>query len=69
MCWCRFQRQVPEAGRFRRVPVCAGVGSGKLWRVPESSAAGWCRFRRHVAEASCGGKLRRQVVEASSGGM
>ena len=45
MCWYRF----PEAssGRFRRVPVCAGVvpgsSSGKLcvlvWVVPEGSGA------------------------------
>ena len=31
VCRCRFRRKVPEegsGGRFRRVPVCAGVGSG-----------------------------------------
>ena len=38
--------------------MCAVVGSGRLWRVPQSSGAGWCRFRRQVAEA----KFRRQVV-------
>ena len=46
--WCWFQRQVPDgSGRFRRVPVYAGVGSGgKLGRfrkVPESSGVCWCR--------------------------
>ena len=37
---CRSQEQVPEegSGRFRRVPACAGVGSGGGFRrVPESS--------------------------------
>ena len=37
--WSRFRRQVPEgSGRFRRVPVYAGVGSGgRVRKVPESS--------------------------------
>ena len=51
VCWCRFRRQVPEAGsggrfrrqvpeagsgRFRTVSLCAGVGSGGNFRkVPE----------------------------------
>ena len=47
VCWCRFWRQVPEAGsgRFRRVPVCA-PGSGVCW----------CRFRMQLPEGSgeCG---------------
>ena len=57
----RFRRKVPEegsGGRFRRVPVCAGVGSGggfrkvlKGWfrKVLEGSGvleAGFRRFRR-----------------------
>ena len=31
VCRCGSQEQVPEEGskRFRRVPVCAGVGSGR----------------------------------------
>ena len=40
VCRCGSQEQVPEEGsrRFRRVPVCAGVGSGgRFWKVPESS--------------------------------
>ena len=40
VCRCGSQEQVPEAGsgRFRRVPECAGVGSGGRFReVPESS--------------------------------
>ena len=50
---CGSQEQVPEAGsgRFWRVPVCAGVGSGGRFRkVPESSGVCWCRFRRQVPE-------------------
>ena len=34
VCRCRSEEQVPEEGsrRFRRVPVCAGVGSGgRFW--------------------------------------
>ena len=39
--------------------MCAGVGSGRLWRVPESSGEFgefwcWCRFRRQVPEGSGG---------------
>ena len=35
VCWCRFREQVPEgSGEFRGV---AGVGSGRFWKVPESS--------------------------------
>ena len=68
MCWCKFRRRVPEgsgefwckmvySGRFRRVALYDGVGSGgrfrkvpKGWfrkilegflRVPESSGACW----------------------------
>ena len=47
--------QVPEAGfgRFRTVPMCAGVGSGgKFWKVPEGSGVCYCRFRRQVPEGS-----------------
>ena len=47
--------QVPEAasGRFRTVPMCAGVGSGgKFQKVPESSGGRYCRFRRQVPESS-----------------
>ena len=75
VCWCRFQRQVPEGSggfrcvlaeassrRFRRVPVCAGIGSGgKFPKFPEGSGVCWCGV-------GSGGKLRRQVPEASSGG-
>ena len=63
--WCRFRRQVPDgsggfrcllvyvpeagSGRFWRVPVCAGRGSGGRFRtVPEGSGVCWCRFRRQV---------------------
>ena len=38
VCRCGSQEQVPEegSGRFRRVPACAGVGSGGMFRkVPE----------------------------------
>ena len=55
VCRCGSQEQVPEeaSGRFRRVPECAGVGSGSGFRkVPESSGVCWCRFRRRVPEGS-----------------
>ena len=68
VCRCGSQEQVPEAGsgRFRRVPVCPGVGSGGRFRkvpessgvcwlfrkVPESSGVCWCRFRRQVPGGS-----------------
>ena len=53
VCRCGSQEQVPEegSGRFRRVPACAGVGSGGRFRkVPESSGVKWCRFRWQVPE-------------------
>ena len=75
VCRCGSQEQVPEegSGRFRRVPVYAGVGSGGRFRkVPESSGLCWCRFRRKVPEGSgssgvCWCRFRRQVWEAGSG--
>ena len=40
VCWCRFRRQVPEAGSL---PVCAIVGSGGRFRkVRESCGVNWC---------------------------
>ena len=45
------------SGRFRRVPECAGVGSGGRFRkVPEGSGVCWCRFRMQLPEGSgeCG---------------
>ena len=37
-CWCTLRSQAPEgSGGFRRVPVCAGVGTGgRVRKVPES---------------------------------
>ena len=75
VCRCGSQEQVPEegSGRFRRVPACAGVGSGgKFRKVPEC----WCSFRRvpacagrfrKVPEGSgvCWCRFRRQVPEGS----
>ena len=80
VCRCGSQEQVPEegSGRFRRVPVCASVGSGgKFRKVPEC----WCSFRmvpacagvgsggrfRKVPEGSgvCWCRFRRQVPEGS----
>ena len=48
VCRCGSQEQVPEegSGRFRRVPVCAGVGSGKFPKVPARAGVGSGRFRR-----------------------
>ena len=56
------QEQVPEAGsgRFRRVPMCADVGSGGRFRRVPVCAGGsgefrcvcWCRFWRQVPEGS-----------------
>ena len=56
MCRCGSQEQVPEI-KFRRVPVCAGVGSGSRLRkvpgrFPEGSGV-WGKFRR-VPESSSG---------------
>ena len=59
VCRCGSQEQVPEegSGRFRRVPVCAGVGSGGRFRkVPEGSGG----FRRVLVY-----RFRRQVPEGS----
>ena len=55
VCRCGSQEQVPEegSGRFRRVPACAGVGSGGRFRkVPKV----W--FRRVPARAGVGSKGR-----------
>ena len=63
VCRCGSQEQVPEegSGRFRRVPECAGVGSGGGFRkVPESSFVKWCKFRRQVPEGS--GEFRCKMV-------
>ena len=68
----RFRRKVPEgSGRFRRVPACAGVGSGGRFRkVPK----GWFRkvlegsggFRRVPARVGVGSRGRvRKVPEGS----
>ena len=71
VCRCGSQEQVPEegSGRFRRVPACAGVGSGGGFRkVPESSGVKWRKFRRQVPEGS--GEFRCKMVkvpEANSG--
>ena len=74
VCRCGFWRKVPEgSGRFRRVPACAGVGSGgRFQKVPGSCDVCWCRFRSKVPESSCacagvgsGGKFRK--VPESSG--
>ena len=55
VCRCGSQEQVPEgSGMFRRVPVCAGVGSGRVRKVPEGSGVCWRRFRRQVPEGSGG---------------
>ena len=73
VCRCGSQEQVPQegSGRFRRVPACAGVGSGGGFRkVPESSGvpeAGSGRFRMVAAYAGVGsgGRLRK-VPESSA---
>ena len=57
VCRCGSEEQVPEegSGRFRRVPVCVGVGSGGRFRkVLEGSGACWCRFRRQLPEGPGG---------------
>ena len=62
VCRCGSQEQVPEEGsrRFRRVPVCAGVGSGGKFRKVPAGSGVWCwrRFRRQVPEAGSGGFRR-----------
>ena len=43
-CWCMLRRQAPEgSGGFRRVPACAGVGTGvRVRKVPESYGVVCC---------------------------
>ena len=69
VCRCGSQKQVPEAGsgRFRKVPVCAGVGSGDRFRFRRQVPEGSGRFRRQVPEGSgvCWCRFRRQVPEGS----
>ena len=71
VCRCGSQEQVPVEGsrRFRRVPGCAGVGSGgRFGKVPEGSGVCRCRFRRQVPEGSGGFRsVLVQVPEAGSG--
>ena len=53
--WCWFQRQVPDgSGRFRRVPVCAGVGRRvrRFPRVPVCVGVGSGGRVRKVLESS-----------------
>ena len=65
VCRCGSQEQVPEgSGRFRRVPACAGVGSGGRFRkVPEGSG----RFWRVPARVGVGSGGRFRKVPESSG--
>ena len=54
-----------RSGRFRRVPVCAGVGSGgKFRKVPEGSGVCWCKFRRQVPEGAGGFRCVCAVVDS-----
>ena len=74
VCRCGSQEQVPEegSGRFRRVPACAGVGSGGGFRkVPQGwfrkvaeGSGGFWRVPAHVGLCS-GGRVRK--VPESSG--
>ena len=70
VCRCGSQEQVPEegSGRLRRVPACAGVGSGggfrkvpKRWfrKVLEGSGG----FRRVLVSGACWRRFRRQGSE------
>ena len=57
VCRCGSQE---GSGTFRRVPACAGVGSGgRFQKVPEGSGVCWCRFRRQVPQKGCGDKFRK----------
>ena len=81
VCRCGSKERVPEegSGRFRRVPACAGVGSGgrfrkvpegsgRFWRVPAcvGVGSGCLRFRK-VPEGSgvCWCRFRMQLPEGS----
>ena len=70
VCRCGSQKQVPEAisARFRKVPVCAGVGSGDRFRrqvpVPE---AGSGRFRKVPVCAGVGSGGRFGKVPVCGG--
>ena len=66
VCRCGSQEQVPEegSGRFRRVPVYAGVGSGGSFRrVPVCAGVGsGGRFRKVCwSGVGSGGRFRRLV--------
>ena len=75
VCRCESQEQVPEEGsrRFRKVPVCGGLGSGSLFRkVPESSGMCWCgagsgKFRRVPVCAGVGSGGKFGEIAGSSG--
>ena len=58
VCWCRYRRQVPEAGsgRFRKVLVCAGIGSGGNFRKVLEG------FRRGSGELQCFRRFTRVPV-------
>ena len=69
VCRCGSQEQVPEEGsrRFRRVPVCVGVGSGgRFRRVPVFAGVGSGGNFRKVPEGSgefqCFRRFRRVPV-------
>ena len=66
---CGSQEQVPEAGsgRFRRVPVCAGVGSGGRFRNVPVCAGGSGEFRTVPVCAGVGSGSRFRKVPGSSG--
>ena len=69
VCRCGSEEQVPDEGsrRFRRVPGCAGVGSGgRFRRVPVCAGVGSRGRFRKVPEGSgefkCFGRLSRVSV-------
>ena len=51
-----------SSGSFRK------VGSGRFWKVPESSGACWCRFQRQGSEGSGGFRRVPARVGVGSGG-
>ena len=71
VCRCGSQKQVPEAGsgRFRKVPVCAGVASGDRFRFRRQVPEGSGRFWKVPVCAGVGSGGRFRKVPVCAGGV
>ena len=57
-----YAPEVVGSGKFRK------VGSGRSWRLPESSGTCWCRLWRQGSEGSGGFRRVPARVGVGSGG-